>query len=421
MENQIESGFSVDYNYKNKNENRNIFNDQKNNENEIDLDEINENINSINIDNRNNKVAKKNNLKGGNQNGLNDKVQDKEKDRGKIFVGGLTYNTTDEILEEYFSKFDKITDCVVMKDDSGCSRGFGFLTFTHPELLDSVLKKRHTIDGKVVDAKRAIPREEQDKTEKIFVGGIQTDITEEKFKEAFEKYGKVIDATLIIAKETGKSRGFGFITYEDEKGANKAYDNQKEILLNGKQVEVRHAIAKAKTSGTNKALMNINTINNASIGVPMRMDMGMGMGMGMNILNRPSIVGPARNHHSHAYPELQQQYPRYNMYAYNYSPFISTSYIGYNGYGNGYEAQTATLPTTSEYRGYGGTEIPSYYRGIADARYNSYNGYNVNMYGGGNFIPQRIPTPNINSIAANGQYMAASTLRNTHGYHPYSR
>jgi RNA-binding protein Musashi len=54
-----------------------------------------------------------------------------------------------------------------------------------------------------IDPKRAIPRDEQDKTSKIFVGGIGQDVVEEEFKEYFEQFGTVLDATLMMDKETG--------------------------------------------------------------------------------------------------------------------------------------------------------------------------------------------------------------------------
>jgi RNA-binding protein Musashi len=67
-----------------------------------------------------------------------------------------------------------------------------------------------------IDPKRAIPRDEQDKTSKIFVGGIGQDVVEEEFKEYFEQFGTVLDATLMMDKETGRPRGFGFVTFDDD-------------------------------------------------------------------------------------------------------------------------------------------------------------------------------------------------------------
>ncbi|ORX42996.1 hypothetical protein BCR36DRAFT_586921 [Piromyces finnis] len=292
---------------------------------------------------------------------LNGFSSDKIENAGKIFIGGLTYETTDEKLREHFEQFGKITECTVMKDNSGCSRGFGFITYENPEVLDKVLEMNHILDGKTIDPKRAIPRDRQDKTEKIFVGGIHPDVTEAEFKAAFDSFGKVIDATLITAKDTGKSRCFGFITYEDGRGVEIAYANRHNIVLNGKKVEVKYAASKPKLVGNalNPMMIGINSMN-------MRIPMGIPMGMG--VINMPpqpprmppmkfskssssspkgkqaqkyyqqnirsGQVGPIRNQHNHAYPQ-DFQYSHYNlnmnMYTtYNYNPYNSTGYIGYD-------------------------------------------------------------------------------------------
>eukprot|EP00964_Phaeocystis_antarctica_P117894 scaffold81740_cov61-Phaeocystis_antarctica.AAC.1 len=81
-------------------------------------------------------------------------------DAGKIFVGGLSRETTTSGLQEYFGRFGEISDCVVMKDRAtGLPRGFGFVTYASHTIADRVVLNRHVIDGKEVEAKEAVPRE----------------------------------------------------------------------------------------------------------------------------------------------------------------------------------------------------------------------------------------------------------------------
>lgn len=70
----------------------------------------------------------------------------------KMFVGGLSLNTTDDSLKDYFSKWGEITDAVVMKEPgSKRSRGFGFVTYVTPDSVDEVLRdKPHVVDDKEV-------------------------------------------------------------------------------------------------------------------------------------------------------------------------------------------------------------------------------------------------------------------------------
>ena len=83
-------------------------------------------------------------------------------DAGKIFVGGLSRETTTGGLQEYFQRFGEISDCVVMKDrTTGLPRGFGFVTYASHTVAERVVLNRHVIDGKEVEAKPAVPRESE--------------------------------------------------------------------------------------------------------------------------------------------------------------------------------------------------------------------------------------------------------------------
>ncbi|KAK8730352.1 hypothetical protein OTU49_007970, partial [Cherax quadricarinatus] len=78
----------------------------------------------------------------------------------KMFIGGLSWQTTAEGLREYFSKFGDINEVMVMKDPTTRrSRGFGFVTFSDPSSVDKVLTlAAHELDGKKIDPKVAFPR-----------------------------------------------------------------------------------------------------------------------------------------------------------------------------------------------------------------------------------------------------------------------
>lgn len=94
-----------------------------------------------------------------------------------------------------------------------------------------------------IDPKRAIPRDEQDKTEKIFVGGIHQEVDEDEFRQYFSRFGKVIDVTLMTDRATGRPRGFGFVTFESSQGVESAL-NMPGLAMRGKPVEVKRAMPK---------------------------------------------------------------------------------------------------------------------------------------------------------------------------------
>ncbi|XP_059303078.1 heterogeneous nuclear ribonucleoprotein 1-like [Lycium ferocissimum] len=166
---------------------------------------------------------------------------------GKLFVGGIAWETREESFRKYFSRFGEITDCVIMMDKiSGRPRGFGFVTFADPEVANKVLEEDHVIDGRTVEVKRTVPKEDMQvkgapKTKKIFVGGLPISLTEDELKEYFSSYGYVLEQQIMLDRETGRSRGFGFVTFDSEDAVEKVLNNGRMHEISGKQVEIKRA------------------------------------------------------------------------------------------------------------------------------------------------------------------------------------
>ncbi|XP_066150693.1 RNA-binding protein squid isoform X2 [Euwallacea fornicatus] len=136
----------------------------------------------------------------------------KDDDR-KLFIGGLSWETTDKELREYFSKYGEI-DSINVKTDSmtGRSRGFAFIVFKDAASIDKVTEAgEHTINGKKVDPKKAKARHG-----KIFVGGLVPELTDDDIKEYFQQYGTVLEAEMPYDKVKSQRKGFCFITFESE-------------------------------------------------------------------------------------------------------------------------------------------------------------------------------------------------------------
>ncbi|XP_013781504.2 RNA-binding protein Musashi homolog Rbp6-like [Limulus polyphemus] len=130
-------------------------------------------------------------------------LNETQNDFGKMFIGGLSWQTAPETLKEYFGKYGDITEVMVMKDPSTRrSRGFGFITFADPNSVDKVLSNGpHELDGKKVDPKVAFPKRAHPKmvtrTKKIFVGGLSASTTLEDVKNYFQQYGLVSTVSYV--------------------------------------------------------------------------------------------------------------------------------------------------------------------------------------------------------------------------------
>lgn len=74
-----------------------------------------------------------------------------EPDLGKIFIGGISWDTDEEQLKEYFKKYGEVVEAVIMRDRAtGRARGFGFVVFADPSVADRVVKDKHMIDCRTV-------------------------------------------------------------------------------------------------------------------------------------------------------------------------------------------------------------------------------------------------------------------------------
>lgn len=170
----------------------------------------------------------------------------------KIFIGGLAHKTTTQHLRDSFGRFGSIVDAVVLRWPDGRSRGFGYVTFADSSAAAAVLRETHTLSGRDVDVKRAVPG-----TNKLFIGGLPQNTTANELREHFEKFGVVSDAVVMIDPATSRSRGFGFVCFlPGQEGATAVtstlsqYDNHR---MRGKWIEVKSAAPPHKLAANAKA------------------------------------------------------------------------------------------------------------------------------------------------------------------------
>ncbi|KAI1705954.1 RNA recognition motif domain-containing protein [Ditylenchus destructor] len=129
----------------------------------------------------------------------------------RIFVGGLLKETSKETLLSHFSKFGDVFTCVIHYNEDNLSRGFGSVTYKSQDSVDRALNSQpHSIDNKVVDITHAGSRS-RDLT--MFVGNLSPKTTNESLRDHFSKYGQLSDCYVKIDRETGLSRGFGYVGF----------------------------------------------------------------------------------------------------------------------------------------------------------------------------------------------------------------
>lgn len=78
-------------------------------------------------------------------------------------------------------------------------------------------------------------------SKKLFVGGLSWDTTDDSLRNAFSAYGSVIEAKIVTDRETGRSRGFGFVGYMDASEGSAAQQAMDGASLDGRTIRVNAA------------------------------------------------------------------------------------------------------------------------------------------------------------------------------------
>jgi len=76
---------------------------------------------------------------------------------------------------------------------------------------------------------------------KLFVGGLSWDTTDASLSQAFEGFGEITEAKVITDRETGRSRGFGFVTFAESSSAASAMSELDGKEIDGRAVKVNEA------------------------------------------------------------------------------------------------------------------------------------------------------------------------------------
>ena len=170
--------------------------------------------------------------------------------QGNVFIKNLDNAIDNKALHDTFSQFGNILSAKVAQDETGTSRGYGFVHYETGESATNAIK---SVNGMLLNDKKVfvghhIPkRDRMSKFEEmkanftnIYVKNIDESVTDEDFQKLFEEYGDVISAT-ITRDDVGKSRGFGFVNFTDHEVASKAVDELNDKDFHGKNLYVGRA------------------------------------------------------------------------------------------------------------------------------------------------------------------------------------
>ncbi|CAL1370685.1 unnamed protein product [Linum trigynum] len=175
-------------------------------------------------------------------------------DEGRLYVGNLPYTTTSAELNEIFAEAGRIASVEVIYDRvTDRSRGFGFVTMATAEEAKAAIRmfnesqlggrnikvnfpevpkggEREMIGSRVRSSYQGFV----DSPHKVYAGNLGWGVTSQALKEVFAGQPGYMSAKVIYERDTGRSRGFGFVSFETAADADAALNS-----MNGKEVEGR--------------------------------------------------------------------------------------------------------------------------------------------------------------------------------------
>jgi len=171
----------------------------------------------------------------------------------KIFVARLPRAATEATVKAHFEEFGPVARVDLKMGEDGMIRGFGFVTFLHKESAERVLKnyEQNRFEGRWIACEACVPqdgshREEERQSdpltapERIFVGGLPREVSQESVMAHFSAYGEIVDIDLKYDND-GIFRGFGFVTFADKAAAEYLVDHHGHTVYDGKTITCKRA------------------------------------------------------------------------------------------------------------------------------------------------------------------------------------
>ncbi|MFS7957243.1 putative RNA recognition motif domain, nucleotide-binding alpha-beta plait domain superfamily [Helianthus anomalus] len=188
----------------------------------------------------------------------------------KLYVGNLPWNVDSAALAQLFQRAGNVEMVEVVYDKgSGRSRGFGFVTMSTVEEVEAATRQfnGYELDGRQLRVNSGPPPSKgdsfsrgqrdggrggynsgggrsYDSTNKVYVGNLAWSVDNLALETLFQEQGNVMEARVVYDRDSGRSKGFGFVTYGSMDEVNKAIDSMDGLNVDGRSIRVSLAEAR---------------------------------------------------------------------------------------------------------------------------------------------------------------------------------
>lgn len=195
----------------------------------------------------------------GEEESYGDEVVDESEDtyqeppeEAKLFVGNLPFDIDSEKLAQLFDQAGVVEIAeVIYNRQTDQSRGFGFVTMSTVEEAEKAVDMFHRYDlnGRLLTVNKAAPRGSTPERSprafepsfRVYVGNLAWQVDDARLEQVFSEHGKVVDARVVYDRESGRSRGFGFVTMSSQTEVDDAIAALDGQSLDGRAIRVNVA------------------------------------------------------------------------------------------------------------------------------------------------------------------------------------
>jgi len=201
-----------------------------------------------------------------------------------VYVKNLAENIDEERLKNIFEKYGPLKNLIIMRDEKGVSKGFGFANFDNPDEAERAVNEMNNseIDGKTVFVGRAQKKSERESELRqkfelmklehmskyqgvnLYIKNLDDDVDDDKLRSMFDSFGTITSAKTMRDPK-GNSKGFGFVCFTTPEEATKAVTEMNGKIVGHKPLyvalaqrkDVRKAQLEAQFAQRNKMIPRI--------------------------------------------------------------------------------------------------------------------------------------------------------------------
>lgn len=172
-----------------------------------------------------------------------------------VYIKNLHPAIDNKMLHDTFLLFGRVLACKVATDETGASKGFGFVHFDSEESANAAIENVNGMllnDREVFVGPHILRKERESKIEQaklnftnVYVKNLDPAVDEAGLREMFTKFGP-ITSLLLAVDEAGASRGFGFVNFEKHEAAEKAVEELNDLDVAGRKLYVGRAQKKGE-------------------------------------------------------------------------------------------------------------------------------------------------------------------------------